>query len=228
MKSAYTQAVKDGKLDSNPCNGIARPRGAYTALEREPLLPDEEFRKGHMLSTSDVNEVLGLLDGKFTRFPVYLLKETGLRIGECLALRWRDINFDENYIHVRHTMNNKGELTEPKTKRSKAKVSISPELSNKLRNFLANSVDKVPYYDLFVFTENGQPITPSRFNKLLTSDLKGSRFEAITPHIFRHYRGSYLLPLKGLAATARALRDTQSSVVKVYSHLINDQVMYGS
>ncbi|MGJ5708514.1 tyrosine-type recombinase/integrase, partial [Staphylococcus equorum] len=39
----------------------------------------------------------------------------GMRKGECRALTWEDINFDENFVHINKT-DYHSEVTAPKTK----------------------------------------------------------------------------------------------------------------
>ncbi|MFS0593754.1 tyrosine-type recombinase/integrase [Cytobacillus horneckiae] len=41
-------------------------------------------------------------------FQIGLL--AGLRQGEILALRWKDIDFDNNIIYIRQTLTQKGEI----------------------------------------------------------------------------------------------------------------------
>ncbi|XHB95935.1 tyrosine-type recombinase/integrase [Lactococcus garvieae] len=49
---------------------------------------------------------------------------TGLRIGELLAIRWEDVDLDNQKLHIRHTLNihgvpaRKRELLSPKTSHS--------------------------------------------------------------------------------------------------------------
>lgn len=47
------------------------------------------------------------------------LYNTGMRVGEALALRWEDVDFDNKIIHIKHTLIHKGvkeyQLTAPKT-----------------------------------------------------------------------------------------------------------------
>ena len=50
---------------------------------------------------------------------------TGLRIGEVLALRWQEIEFDKNVFSVRQTVN-EGHFDVPKSKRSKRTLPFGP------------------------------------------------------------------------------------------------------
>jgi integrase len=53
---------------------------------------------------------------------------TGLRISECLGLRWQDANFADATIHVRRTWTC-GQVGLPKTKASKGPVPLHPLLA---------------------------------------------------------------------------------------------------
>lgn len=50
---------------------------------------------------------------------------TGLRIGELLALRWQDIDFDRGFFSVRQTVY-EGHFDVPKSKRSKRTLPLGP------------------------------------------------------------------------------------------------------
>jgi integrase len=65
---------------------------------------------------------------------------TGLRISECLGLQWRDVNFDEEMIHVRRTWTC-GQVGSPKTKASKGPVPLHPLLGE----FILCWKEKTPY-----------------------------------------------------------------------------------
>lgn len=92
-------AVKDGVLRNNPCHGALK-----------------ELQKEH---ADDVKQVCALTideqrlfeeflsrPGRYNRwYPVFIVMLwTGMRVGEVIGLQWEDIDFDNNQIHVEHTL----------------------------------------------------------------------------------------------------------------------------
>ena len=54
-------------------------------------------------AAGDIQRVLAVAEGMYTGTMVYLAVLTGLRQGELLALRWRDIDFENKLLHVRRS-----------------------------------------------------------------------------------------------------------------------------
>ncbi|OBR90028.1 phage integrase family protein [Clostridium ragsdalei P11] len=89
---------------------------------------------------------------------------TGLRQGEILALRWSDINFEENELKVQRTFKrvqlinrdnskNKTELIvqEPKTKNSKRTIPIPSAIATELkRHKIRQAEEKLKAGDIYV------------------------------------------------------------------------------
>src|SRR5579875_1455999 len=107
LKRIFNHAVQNRIIQANPTRNISRPR--YTTAIRRALT---------------VQEVRRLLDVvKDDRYEaVYVLAVTaGMRIGEILALRWEDVDFDAGTIAIRRTIVEKGGkfmLGPPKTTKS--------------------------------------------------------------------------------------------------------------
>ena len=84
-------AKKEQKIKENPFLELklpkvkAKPIRALTKKEQTKL------------------EKAALKEKKHRGLPTYLALNTGLRIGEISALRWSDIDFERNLIHVVHT-----------------------------------------------------------------------------------------------------------------------------
>jgi integrase len=71
---------------------------------------------------------------RLSPFPTLTLLAagTGLRISECLALQWHDVNFADGMIHVRRTWTC-GQVGLPKSKASKGPVPLHPLLADFMR-----------------------------------------------------------------------------------------------
>ncbi len=84
---------------------------------------------------------LNEVKGKYLYLPIFLAALTGLRIGEICGLKWKDVNLEEGYIHVRNQViqdkiKKETILTEVlKTDTSYRSVSIPKLLCNYLKTF---------------------------------------------------------------------------------------------
>ncbi|PFG75147.1 tyrosine-type recombinase/integrase [Tepidiforma thermophila] len=88
---ALGDAVRLGYLPANIAKNLAPPRGARSRAERA-MLP-EEARRLLQAARGDSLEAL-----------VVLALTTGMRKGELLALRWRDIDLDNGLLQVSGTL----------------------------------------------------------------------------------------------------------------------------
>jgi len=152
LRAALQKAVETRLLARNPC---------YTAD-----LPPLEHREMQTLNTNDAarllaaakNDKLGIV------FAFNLL--TGCRPSETFALKWADIDFDTNIVHVQRTLQwNRGGgyyFDKPKTKTSRRYVPLPAGLVEQLREHRvrqAESLFKLGVRSELVFTsERGGPL----------------------------------------------------------------------
>lgn len=114
--------IKNGQAERNPVRDLDRDDrpGAGRVTEPRYLDPPE----------------LELLFSKLTdtfRPVAYTCALAGLRISEALGLRWRDVDFKTEEIHVREQLGAHGELVPVKTTASAAPVPLLPQLARELR-----------------------------------------------------------------------------------------------
>lgn len=121
LKAAMRHAVDVGLIARNPCSGVivARPE------EGEKAVCDDD-QANRFLRYCKKHE-----DEKGYAALFTLLLKTGMRIGEALALRWRDVDFDEGVVHVTRTVSGRG-YSPPKSKNGVRKVPLDAGTLNML------------------------------------------------------------------------------------------------
>jgi integrase len=85
--------------------------------------------------------------------------QTGMRLGELIALRWRDVNWTASKIHVRSNYV-LGVIGTPKTKRSSRSVPMADQVAGELERYFKASGE--PADDALVFAD---PHTNKHLNK---------------------------------------------------------------
>jgi len=125
-----------------------------------------------------------------TRYPtaarnhalLYLTYLAGLRIGETLALRERDVDLDLLKVHV--TRGKMGERIVP--------LPDDPKLTQSLDRWL--QVRKSwPASDLLFITRSGEPIRPSAVRRSMALYGTRSGIGHVTPHMLRHSAATEML-----------------------------------
>ncbi|ERL12836.1 site-specific recombinase, phage integrase family [Coriobacteriaceae bacterium BV3Ac1] len=126
LRMVCEQAVMDGDLSDNPCQGV-----------RAPSLGSGK-RARNALSDSSMDRLMTALEGADnTPFStaVQLAVRTGMRQGEICALRWRDVDLVGGHIHITHAIGQNGGqfyVKAPKNEGSTRSITISPDLGNVL------------------------------------------------------------------------------------------------
>ena len=135
ISPAFDMAIRDDILVKNPAIGVMRE------IKKSKLWIKE---KRHAFTIPQQIE--------FTRYVasekqfkgwepiITVLLGTGMRIGECLALRWEDCDFEKRQIYVNYSLSNRPNgkgycelhVTEPKTKASIRKIPMFDEVYDAL------------------------------------------------------------------------------------------------
>lgn len=120
---------------------------------------------------------------------IQLLWETGMRIGEALALWLEDFEIDAQKIHIR----DRGELengAEIKTVGSPRSIDVSPELINFFMDYVAEfHTDDVSTNHVFIVLRGdtkGQPLNHNDVYSLFRRLKKKTGIDFISPHKLRH------------------------------------------
>ena len=154
-----------------------------------------------------------------SRSLAWLLVLTGLRIGELLALRWRDVDLSLGVLHVRRTLY-EGRFDEPKSKRSRRTVPLAP----KGVEILSARKPGVVQPEALVFgTALGTPLDRHNLrNRQLQPAAERLKLERIGWHWLRHAHATLLDAVGTPLGTVQALLGHSSSEItrEVYLHSI--------
>ena len=164
-------------VDENIMNRVKRPKPQKEEVYKEI----EAFTPEQVSSILQSSENIPLR----CRAMIWLLVDTGIRRGECVALRWEDINFHTCTINVSRSAGytpEKGQyITTPKNRKSRT-VSVDPEVMFLLLQIYRESKSQ------WVFDKRRDPDccmhpqTPTRYFEKFS---KKYGFE-MNPHKLRH------------------------------------------
>lgn len=194
VQSIFKRGMEQGFLRDNPCHNVVLPK-------------NKEKNKVMALSEDELKRFVKLLDEKpadedFKRI-IRVLLFTGMRSGECFALRWEDIDFEKMSISICHTLNDIGgkhELTSPKTKKSIRTIGMSEtvasvfkaqkEYTDELKIALG---ENYAHPEMVFPSANGNYRDRSSVLTSLKRFTKGTEFEGLTLHKLRHCNATLLL-----------------------------------
>lgn len=196
LQSIFSFAVDTRLLKESPCcSGVILPKKKYDAEQRKPYLSEMQAK-----------ELMKSLDGaEYSEFTVIIrtLLYTGMRAGECLALQWEDLDFENNLIHIRHNLADVGGkhwLDTPKTKNSIRIIGMSNDLKRLLLNHKEMQLEKIKNvgksykYPNMVFTSRtGDYKDRSRLNLQFKRFIKDKEYSNISLHKLRHANATLLI-----------------------------------
>lgn len=174
---------------------------------------------------SEFEQFISSVDDDQWKDVFYFLFDTGVRRGEMLALKWKDIDFKNRTASIKATLTYRGiakgaTLTSPKTKRSMRIIDLPESLIKRLKMRYERESKKDGFtLDYFVFGDVTPTAQTSVYN-YLNKYIKKSGVKKITVHGFRHSHASLLIE-KGLpdALIAERLGHTVNELHKTYAHI---------
>lgn len=195
LSDLFTTACKHQIIRVNPMNLVHMPACRTTLLRKSAF------------SEAELTEFIRRAESS-RYWNIYRLSIlTGFRIGEILGLQWKDIDYKQETICVRHTLSyspGKGfYLDSPKSESSRRMIPLLPECTDILRQqseLLQSCAVSLPGYapllgfeDLCFLTGTGKPVHASDIDKSMRKIIDGMRRDGwldpgkrYTFHSFRH------------------------------------------
>jgi len=220
LRQLLADAVRDGILMDNPAARLRAPK--------------KSSRERRTYSIEQVIDLYGYLKPTRLAVPVLTKALTGLRRGELLALRWKNVDVQRGiaYVHESVTVDRHGTVSfkTPKTDKSRRPVALPRALISILVDHKHQQEHERELLGLdaagdLVFSDiDGSVWDPDAFSGLFTRAILKSGLPRISLHELRHSYASISQRLgTPLATTSRSLgHSTILLTADVYSHAILD------
>jgi len=190
LSKSLDYAVKMGLVVRNVAKAVEKPRVSKVTM-----------------STLSPEEVIRFLDvARDTDYYVYFatLLYTGLRRGELLALRWRNLDLQKATLAVVETGYKLGDgryiIKEPKTPQSRRSVTLPPSLVELFKRYRADQellriqLGVSLNADDFVFIRpDGSPVNPGAVSLAFRRIIKRAGLKHVRIHDLRHTHATLML-----------------------------------
>lgn len=196
VKNCLNKAVAMNLLFDNPCTGIELPK-----VKRKTV---------QALSVKDQVKLVKEVEEEQKFFSIILALQTGLRIGEICGLKWDDIDFENNILHVNRTIqriqygekgSRKTKIIEikPKSSNSQRKIPISKGLRKNLLDIKKTSKSD------YIISNKNKPLEPRTIAYRFQIVRKKIGLESFSFHSLRHSFATRCLEAGGNIAAISSL-----------------------
>ncbi|MEU1791136.1 site-specific integrase [Streptomyces sparsogenes] len=190
LRAALEHAVREDELPRNVAKNVELSMG--TKREIEPL------------TVKEGRQLLAAARGDRLWAAYELAVRIGLRRGEVLGLRWKDVDLADGTVTIRQTIQRVGGqllIAAPKTQRSARRIALPAECVTALRarraqqhgdRLAAGDTWKGGGNDLVFTTRYGTPIEPRNLNRAFTLLCDKAGVRRVRFHDLRHTCASLL------------------------------------
>jgi integrase len=249
IKPVYTHLLEDGKLNGEGGLAPKTVREIHTILKMaldeaivleliksnpsaKMKLPKVEQKEKQILTKDECATLLTELEGNWLHSVVAVAMTTGARLGEVLALKWKNVDLDEGTLQIVQSVEEvKGNrrLKEVKTKHGRRKISLAPYTVEILHQRKVEQAEMqlklgIGRADLVFTNYDGSMRSPHLVSTEFPKVIKKLDITPITFHGLRHTHASLLLldghPIK--AVSSRLGHAKVSITLDIYTHCLPD------
>lgn len=170
------------------------------------IIPKREQKLPKVLSKQQVMAMIQQTMNRKHKLLLMFLYSAGLRVSECLALKWTEINLDENTIRI-----NQG-------KGKKDRITLLAETTKKeLFQFAVDKQNNSP----FIFVGRKGKLTVKSAQCIVEQAAKKARIPfSVTPHMLRHSFATHLLDQGiDIRYIQHLLGHSRLSTTQIYTHV---------
>lgn len=231
LKTCLNEAERQGYIQKNWCKLVTLPK-------------KEDNKEVKVLTKREQEKFLEAIKGHELELLYIVALGTGLRIGEILGLKWSDIDFKNNELHVNRSLQKAAiyegdkiaryevQETTPKTKNSLRTIPVPQNIIKKLRAHKKEQNELIlllqEEYDNknYVFCNKlGKPIEDKRPGRNLKTILTSIGIEPIKFHALRHTYATRLFEAGIPPKTVQHLMGHSDieTTMNIYTHVMKEQ-----
>lgn len=216
LHSLFKMAYLGDMIPKNPMDKVERPKP-----RKDEIQPTEP----QAYTAAEIKQLFDILDAEPLKWRalVHLLIDTGIRRGECCALRWENIDFSSGAVAINgnlcYTPANGVYLDTPKNGHRRT-VYVGTETLSLLRQLRTEQAAKA--FSAYVFTQEGSPEpmhpqSPTRYLKKLSARCG---LTDLHPHKLRHTFASIAITNGAdVASVSEKLGHSDKAVtLRMYTH----------
>jgi integrase len=184
-------------------------------------LPRKIKARPRVYSASEMARIISCADEPLGTI-CFVLGSTGMRIGEVLALRIEDLDFQRKLIHIQYSVF-AGTLGTPKSEASMASLPMPLDLARRLQAFLASRHYRPNSQGLLFANRRGRPFSANKLReKKLRPLLSSLGIPMAGFHAFRHGVATTLIDQGASITTVGAqLRHSDPRItLELYAHVV--------
>ena len=221
ISTVLEQAVKESLIPFNPAS--------------RATLPKLEQKEPDYFQPEEVAAIRDALESEPMKWKVltHLYLITGARRGEILGLKWSEVDFERNRIHIHNNLLYAVDCgiyeDTPKTKKSQRYIVLPEQTMQLLKQWKAvQAAERLKlgeYYqnnDLLFTKTDGTPMHPDSITNWLKKFSKRHNLPHCHPHAFRHTMASmlYYSGMDSVSISKRLGHAQVSTTANIYAHVI--------
>ncbi len=178
---------------------------------------------------NEFNSFIKVVDNEFYKIIFIFLYRTGLRIGELMALTWKDIDLVKKKVTINkamshNTFENGYIITKPKTNNSIRTVDLDDSLVELLKTYKSSEKNTYMFDESWFVFGGVKNLGLTSLRRNLNKYIDIAKVKKITIHGFRHSHVSMLIYLGcDIKDVAERIGDTIQMVEKTYYHMFPEK-----
>ena len=169
LKRVFDVAKDNGIITVNPCRNIKRLPN-IGQQKAEAFTKSEQLKVERHIEKANNPKLYGII----------ICLYTGLRIGELLALKWSDIDLKNRIMYVNKSVDQKGNVNQPKTSAGNRIIPIPHELITTFRRLKADNNCE------YVISTEGRQTGVRSYQRLFERMLRKIGIRVLKFHTLRH------------------------------------------